>query len=64
VFPIIAIVGFVDIPVVPKDAWLKDNLPLIPTPPATCNAPVAVDVEAVVDVIANPEVDSTFVEGL
>jgi hypothetical protein len=62
--PIIAIVGFEDIPVVPKDAWLKNNLPDIPTPPATCNAPLLVDVETVVAVTANPEVNKILLDGL
>jgi hypothetical protein len=31
---------------------LKDNLPEIPTPPATCKAPLDVEVDAVVFVIA------------
>ena len=48
----------------PKDAWLKDNLPLIPTPPATVKAPLLVDVEAAVDVIASPEVNKILLEGL
>jgi hypothetical protein len=43
---------------------LKDNLPEIPTPPATCKAPLDVEVEAVVEVIAKPETFIIFVDGL
>ena len=42
----------------------KYDVPAIPTPPATVNAPVEADVEAVVAVTAKPEVDNTFAEGL
>ena len=43
---------------------MKLNLPLIPTPPATCNAPVAVDDETVVFVTAKPETETIPVDGL
>ena len=49
--PIKAIVGGDAIPVVPNCAELKTNLPLIPTPPFTTNAPVFTDVEAVEELI-------------
>jgi hypothetical protein len=43
---------------------VRNRLPPIPTPPATIKDPVLEDVETVAEVIANPEVDNTNVEGL
>jgi hypothetical protein len=43
---------------------VKNKLPPIPTPPETTNAPVDEDVEVAVDVIANPDVDKIYVDGL
>ena len=40
------------------------KLPPMPTPPATCNAPLLVDVDAVVAVTANPEVYKILLDGL
>lgn len=49
---------------VPKAAWLKDNLPLIPTPPFTVKAPVLTEDETVEAVIANPDVYKILDDGL
>jgi hypothetical protein len=43
---------------------LKDNLPEIPTPPATCKAPFDVEVDAVELVIAKPDTFNISVDGL
>ena len=43
---------------------VKNKLPPIPTPPETINAPVDEDVEVVEAVIANPDVDKIYVDGL
>jgi hypothetical protein len=43
---------------------VKNKLPPIPTPPETINAPVEDDVDTVRAVIANPDVDKMYVEGL
>ena len=72
--------GLVVVPADPNMPWEKFNLPVcelptvtsfpkydepaIPTPPATVKAPEEDDVDAVVAVIANPEVDNIFVDGL
>lgn len=64
VAPINDIVGFVVIPVNPNDAVAKDNCPVTPKPPLTTNAPVVVLVEAVPEVIANPETFNISVDGL
>ena len=36
----------------------------MPTPPATCNAPAAVELETVVAVIASPDVERIYDDGL
>ena len=64
VAPINDIVGFVVIPVNPNDAVANDNCPVTPNPPLTTNAPVVVLVEAVPEVIANPETFKISVDGL
>ena len=53
--PVNIIDGVIETAVVPKAIVLTDNCPVIPTPPATVKAPVVVFVEAVPEVIANPE---------
>jgi hypothetical protein len=42
----------------------RNKLPPIPTPPAIVNEPVVDEVEAVVDVTANPDVERINVDGL
>lgn len=64
VAPINDIVGFVVIPVNPNEAVANDNWPVTPNPPLTTNAPVVVFVEAVPEVIANPETFKISVDGL
>ena len=64
VFPINDIVGLKFIPVNPNEAEANDNCPVTPKPPLTTNAPVVVFVEAVPEVIANPETFKISVEGL
>ena len=43
---------------------VRNKLPPIPTPPVTINAPEVADVEDVEEVIAKPDADNMFVDGL
>jgi hypothetical protein len=64
VAPINDIIGLDVTPVNPNDAETNDNWPVTPSPPLTTKAPVVVFVEAVPDVIANPETFNISVDGL